>query len=342
MVRLFELIGRLAASDLPVLVLGETGAGKEGAALAVHHWLAARQGPVRRHQLRRDPREPRRERAVRPREGRLHRRRRARKRGRSRARTAARSSSTRSASCRCRCRPSCCACSSSSEVTRVGGVARARGRRARRRRDQPRPRGGGRRRALPPGSLLPPRRGHGGAAAAARAAARDRRILARRFLAPACARGTQRAAGALAGARCRRSPRYAWPGNVRELRNVMEYVAATVEEDTIEPWHLPEKIASVEATSGSEPAGARRSPPVRPFRAVADELRELERTRMHAGARSVRRRAAPRRRAHRHAAAHLRHEAQAIRHLAARATRPDRAAPPTTGRRRRTSTSTGS
>jgi two-component system, NtrC family, response regulator AtoC len=38
MVRLYELLRRLAASDLPVLVGGETGAGKEIAAWAIHSW----------------------------------------------------------------------------------------------------------------------------------------------------------------------------------------------------------------------------------------------------------------------------------------------------------------
>ncbi|WP_437511045.1 sigma 54-interacting transcriptional regulator [Sorangium sp. So ce1099] len=38
MIRLFELIRRLAGKELSVLVLGETGAGKENAAAALHHW----------------------------------------------------------------------------------------------------------------------------------------------------------------------------------------------------------------------------------------------------------------------------------------------------------------
>ena len=41
--RLLELVERLAASDLPVLVEGETGVGKEMVALALHEW-SARQG----------------------------------------------------------------------------------------------------------------------------------------------------------------------------------------------------------------------------------------------------------------------------------------------------------
>ncbi|WP_437874493.1 sigma 54-interacting transcriptional regulator [Sorangium sp. So ce513] len=45
MIRLFDLIRRLSQSDLPVLVLGETGAGKENAAAAVHRWSRRAAGP---------------------------------------------------------------------------------------------------------------------------------------------------------------------------------------------------------------------------------------------------------------------------------------------------------
>jgi two-component system response regulator AtoC len=45
-VRAFALIERLAVSDLPVLILGETGVGKESAACAVHHY-SRRTGPFR-------------------------------------------------------------------------------------------------------------------------------------------------------------------------------------------------------------------------------------------------------------------------------------------------------
>ena len=46
MARLIELIERVAAVDLPVLVLGETGTGKELAAAAVHHFSPRRAGPL--------------------------------------------------------------------------------------------------------------------------------------------------------------------------------------------------------------------------------------------------------------------------------------------------------
>jgi DNA-binding NtrC family response regulator len=76
---------------------------------------------------------------------------------------------------------------------------------------------------------------------------------------------------------------YAWPGNVRELRNTMEYLAAAVPEELIEPWHLPARI-----TGESEPAPAAvgvdaapaEAAPSRRFASLADELRELEVRRM--------------------------------------------------------------
>jgi len=45
MLRVFELLGRLAAVDLPVLIVGETGSGKENAAFAVHHQSSRRDRP---------------------------------------------------------------------------------------------------------------------------------------------------------------------------------------------------------------------------------------------------------------------------------------------------------
>ena len=66
-------IQRAAATDATVLILGESGTGKELMARAAPA-RQARQGPVRGDQLRRDPGSAARERAVRPREGRVHRR----------------------------------------------------------------------------------------------------------------------------------------------------------------------------------------------------------------------------------------------------------------------------
>ena len=83
----------------------------------------ARARPFVADQLRAPSREAARERALRAREGRLHRRGRRQARACSRWPTAARSSSTRSASCRSTCRRSSCACSRSGRFERVGGSA---------------------------------------------------------------------------------------------------------------------------------------------------------------------------------------------------------------------------
>ena len=45
MIRVFDLLERLAKADLPVLLIGETGVGKENAAYAVHHHSARRHKP---------------------------------------------------------------------------------------------------------------------------------------------------------------------------------------------------------------------------------------------------------------------------------------------------------
>ena len=74
------------------------------------HWSARAEQAVRHAQLRGAAGDARRERAVRPREGRVHRRGRGQGGPARSGGTAARCSSTRSASCRRRCRPSCCAC----------------------------------------------------------------------------------------------------------------------------------------------------------------------------------------------------------------------------------------
>ncbi len=46
MLRLYALIARLAKAELPVLVLGETGTGKELAASALHHWSSRAGAPL--------------------------------------------------------------------------------------------------------------------------------------------------------------------------------------------------------------------------------------------------------------------------------------------------------
>jgi DNA-binding NtrC family response regulator len=134
---------------------------------------------------------------------------------------------------------------------------------------------------------------------------RDRRrelpVLARSLLQAACEK-VGRPPLSLTPLAMRRLLAHAWPGNVRELRNAMEYVAATAEGEALWPWHLPETIAAQaeevgEAEAGAAVAGttseeapsiekggstgATAGPEALPvFRPIEDELRELERTRM--------------------------------------------------------------
>lgn len=81
---------------------------------------------------------------------------------------------------------------------------------------------------------------------------------------------------------------YAWPGNIRELRNVMDFAAASSEEDVLLPYHvLPQlQLSQAAAPAGSqmpaapisEPGSAQ--PPRHSFRPIEEELRALERQRM--------------------------------------------------------------
>ncbi|WP_437587200.1 sigma 54-interacting transcriptional regulator [Sorangium sp. So ce1000] len=101
---------------------------------------------------------------------------------------------------------------------------------------------------------------------------RELPILARLFLAEACAR-IGRPALEISEAALAALFAHPFPGNVRELKNAMEYAAATADGPVIEPWSLPERIAGIDAppTPAAEPSR---------FRPIAEEVRELERTRM--------------------------------------------------------------
>jgi DNA-binding NtrC family response regulator len=106
-------------------------------------------------------------------------------------------------------------------------------------------------------------------------------ILARAFLDAACKK-VSRPEMPISTEAVARLAAYGWPGNVRELRNVLEYAAATLAEDQIEVWHLPDRISGV---GDAEPAGAPSTPAQsgaspKKFRPIAEELRELERRRM--------------------------------------------------------------
>ncbi|HEX9101057.1 MAG TPA: sigma 54-interacting transcriptional regulator, partial [Polyangia bacterium] len=104
---------------------------------------------------------------------------------------------------------------------------------------------------------------------------RELGLLARAFLAE-----TGKPGKTLSPASLRALAAYSWPGNVRELRNTMEYLAATIIDEVIEPWHLPERItgATPDADAPAPPAagdggGVANVPH---FAMLADEVRQLE------------------------------------------------------------------
>jgi two-component system response regulator AtoC len=115
---------------------------------------------------------------------------------------------------------------------------------------------------------------------------RELPLLASTFLEAACERAG-RAPLVLSAAARDVLGAYAWPGNVRELKNAMEYVAATSPGPIVEPSSLPAPLYQQEPpsiSSTSEPSAAEPSsdsaPARRVFRPVAEELRQLERQRM--------------------------------------------------------------
>jgi DNA-binding NtrC family response regulator len=122
-------------------------------------------------------------------------------------------------------------------------------------------------------------------------------VLAERFLSAACT-ANGREPLELSPATLVLLSRYGWPGNVRELKNTLEYVAATVAEAVVEPKHLPERILAAlqPAPAPTAPAAAAAPAAVAPVapaveslpeaapssrRApLAEELKALERERM--------------------------------------------------------------
>lgn len=120
---------------------------------------------------------------------------------------------------------------------------------------------------------------------------RELPLLADRFLDAACTK-SGRARLVIAPATMKALAAYTWPGNVRELKNVMEYAAAVVDDDQLQVWHLPEKIVgTADETSAAIACGVgivtKVGPPAASeaaqyagFRPLADELRELEKRRM--------------------------------------------------------------
>ena len=253
--KLLQMIARLAPQHTTVLVLGESGTGKELVARAIHERSPRAPAAVRGDQLRGADRDAAGERAVRPREGRLHRRQWREKKGCSRWRDGGtlfldEIGETAAAACR----PSCCACcrSASSSAWAAPGPSRSTCASS-----------------PPPTATWRPRCG----------AAHFREDLFYRLNVVAlrlpplrdAARGHSRCwphtswparrggmphgglsdftAEALDAA-----VQYPWPGNVRELENAIERAVVLGESDSVLPEDLPESIldsATVPAVPGA-------------------------------------------------------------------------------------------
>lgn len=113
-------------------------------------------------------------------------------------------------------------------------------------------------------------------------------LLARTFLERACLR-SGRAAPAISLVVNWRLVEYSWPGNVRELRSLMEYLAATTDGPEIEEQHLPPEILAASRTpeEGTPPglAALTSAPLSRPggwseYPGLYDEVRRLEERRI--------------------------------------------------------------
>jgi len=113
---------------------------------------------------------------------------------------------------------------------------------------------------------------------------RELPLLAAAFLGDAC-RDAGRAAMQISDDAMAALLAHSWPGNVRELKNLMQYVAAALAVDVLRVGHLAERLGRLRAdptlTLVTTPTPAA-PPPGKPpqFRPLADELRELEITRI--------------------------------------------------------------
>ena len=116
-----DTLKQAAPSTATVLLLGESGTGKELAARALHELSGRGGGPFVAVNCARLPRDPARGRAVRGREGRLHRRDRAQAGPLRARRTAARCSSTRWARCRVGAQVKLLRVLQEGEIERLGG-----------------------------------------------------------------------------------------------------------------------------------------------------------------------------------------------------------------------------
>jgi DNA-binding NtrC family response regulator len=106
---------------------------------------------------------------------------------------------------------------------------------------------------------------------------RELLLLVRAFLEDACAR-LGREVPPIAPSVLARLGDHSWPGNIRELKNTVDYMAAAAE-DAIGVEHLPARVTGVAPPPVAVAAVAAAAGTPR-FRALSDEIEELERTRL--------------------------------------------------------------
>ena len=113
----------------------------------------------------------------------------------------------------------------------------------------------------------------------------DLPVLARLLLEEACGRARLEVM-AISEEAVQRLLTHNWPGNVRELKNLMGNLAAMVQEPVLQAAHVPQPLggASLEelpsaADTGAAP-GSSAGPAPREFRPLSEEVAELERMRM--------------------------------------------------------------
>jgi DNA-binding NtrC family response regulator/pSer/pThr/pTyr-binding forkhead associated (FHA) protein len=107
---------------------------------------------------------------------------------------------------------------------------------------------------------------------------RDIPALARSLLADVC-KAESRAPMTISDGAMRHLLRHEFPGNVRELYNAMRYGAATAEGDVLESWHLPGPMVAGIGNDDAGDTGAEPTSAVR-FRNLSDEVADLEKRRM--------------------------------------------------------------
>jgi two-component system, NtrC family, response regulator AtoC len=109
--------------------------------------------------------------------------------------------------------------------------------------------------------------------------------LVAQFLGDASARMGRAQVPAITDASIEVLRRHAWPGNIRELRNVIERAIVLCTDDTITPAHLPSaRRRTTDAPATAAPRRDRRSSRISTHRALPDEVRaqsaDLERRRI--------------------------------------------------------------